>query len=290
VNDLASQNKRRAAVQLLSFALVLTAVVFLLLVLFVGPLIALLLGVVSGAVGAYSALRFGASTILSISGAQPASREKYARFHNLVDGLSVGAGVVRPELYVVQSGGANVFTVARAPGKTSLCATTGLLRKLDRIELEAVVAHELTHVRALETYSNTVTVATVGSVPLLADYTDLAVQNGRKWMWPLALLFGLLMFAAPLFAWLLRRSTDPDQECLADLRGVAVTRYPPGMAAALETLKNTSTVVDSGSRAAAHLWISSPFGEDDTNSGARSAELFETHSPLEERIAVLREL
>jgi len=228
--------------------------------------------------------------VLSVSGAQVAARKKYERYHNLVDGLSVGAGVVRPELFVVQSGGANVFAVARAPGRASLCVTTGLLRKLNRIELEAVIAHELTHVRALESYANTVTAATAGSVPLLADFTDQAVQKGRKWVWPFALLFGFLMLAAPLYAWIIRKSLNTDQESLADLRGVAVTRYPPGLAAALEKLKNGSTVVDSGSRAAAHLWISTPFAGDTPGRGAKSVRLFDTHQPLEERIAVLREL
>ncbi|MFV1991244.1 MAG: M48 family metalloprotease, partial [Acidimicrobiales bacterium] len=155
---------------------------------------------------------------------------------------------------------------------------------------EAAIAHQLAHVRAWESYTNTVAAATAGFVPLLADVTDQAVQKGRKWVWPFALLFGLLMLAAPLFAWALRKSVNTDEETLADLRGVAVTRYPPGLAAALEKLKNGSTVVDSGSRAAAHLWISTPFASDESGRGAKSVRLFDTHQPLEERIAVLREL
>ncbi|MFV1989300.1 MAG: M48 family metalloprotease, partial [Acidimicrobiales bacterium] len=201
MDQLASHNKRRASVWLLTLGGAVGLLVFLVLFAFVGPLVSFVAGVALGALAAFSARRFGASMVLSVSGAKLAARENYERYHNLVDGLSVGAGVVRPELFVIQSGGANLFTVARAPGDASLCVTTGLLRRLNRIELEAVVAHELTHVRALESYANTVTAATAGSIPLLADYTDQAVQKGRKWVWPFALLFGFLMLAAPLYAW-----------------------------------------------------------------------------------------
>jgi heat shock protein HtpX len=189
--------------------------------------------------------------VLRVSHVRPVSADEEPRYHNLVEGLCVSAGLPKPDLYVIDDDAPNSFATGRDPRHAAIVVTTGLLRKLSRMELEGVVAHELSHIRANDTLVTGLGAALVGL--------------------PLAPAGAL---AERLLGSLVGRARERD----ADLGGVRLTRYPPGLAAALENIRRSGAATVPASRATAHLWISSPL---DGEAGA---------TRLEERIAALRDM
>lgn len=240
---------------------------------------------------------------LAMSHARPADPEKYARLHNLVEGLCIAAGLPKPRVYVIEDSAPNAFATGRDPRHAAVAVTTGLLDKLSRIELEGVLAHELSHVKNYDILASTLAVTFVGIITLLADFTLRFLwwggprhRNDSRAGGPgpaaiLGVLGFVLLLAAPLAARVMQFAVSRRRETLADFTGVSLTRYPPGLISALEKLKDDSTVVHSSSRATAHLWIESPLAR--TPEEGRLAwlnRLFDTHPPLEERIQALKEL
>jgi heat shock protein HtpX len=227
-------------------------------VLSVGALVAILAGPLVLAAAAVLALvlavvayLYADRMVLRVSHAQPVSAEEEPRYHNLVEGLCVSAGLPKPDLYVIDDAAPNSFATGRNPTHASIVVTTGLLEKLSRVELEGVVAHELAHIRSNDILVTSLGVALIG-VPLMPA----GALGGRL----LALLVG--------------RGREGD----ADLGGVRLTRYPPGLAAALEKVRRDGEGAVPVSRATAHLWISSPLdGEDGPGR-------------LDRRIAALRDM
>ncbi len=201
---------------------------------------------------------------LSLSHARPADPHEHARLHNLVEGLCVAAGLRKPGVYVVDDDAPNAFAVGRGPRHASVAVTTGLLQRMNRIELEGILAHELSHVKSYDVLVSSVAVVFVG-LPLLV--------------------------AAPLADRILALAVGRRREALADFGGVQLTRYPPGLVTALEKLKEDPAVVRSGSRATAHLWIESPRSHHAPAGRLPLPDrLFDTHPPLEDRIQALKEL
>ena len=239
---------------------------------------------------------------LRMSHARPADRVAHARLHNLVEGLCIAGGLPRPEVYVVDDPAPNAFATGRDPRHAAVAVTTGLLDKLTRVELEGVLAHELSHIKNRDTLVSTLAVTLVGVLTLLADVALRFLWWGgprhrddrRAGSGPAAILgvAGLaLLVVAPLVGRLMRFAVSRRREALADVSGVALTRYPPGLISALEKLRDDTTVVHSASRATAHLWIESPLARVPSEGrGVWLNRLFDTHPPLDERIAALREL
>jgi heat shock protein HtpX len=257
---------------------------------------------VAGA-GAFLAWWKSDAVALAMSHARPADPVAHARLHNIVEGLCIASGLPKPRVYVIDDPAPNAFATGRNPRHAAIAVTTGLLEKMNRIELEAVVAHELSHIKNYDILVSTLAVTLVGAVALLADWTL------RFWWWGgprhrdderggragpsavVALVGVVLLALAPLAARLMQLAVSRRRELLADLSGVSMTRYPPGLIAALEKLRDDTTVVHSASRATAHLWIEQPTARDRTEGRlAWLNRLFDTHPPLEERIAALREL
>jgi heat shock protein HtpX len=235
---------------------------------------------------------------LAMSRARPASPEEYPRYHNIVEGLCIAAGLPKPDLYIVQDDAPNAFATGRNPRHAAVAVTTGLLDKMNRIELEGVLAHELSHVKNYDILVSTLAVTMVGAIALLADVGIRALwfgggrrddRGGAGSL--LGILALILIVLAPIVAKVMQLAVSRRRESLADFSGVEMTRYPPGLIAALEKLRDDQTVVGSGSRATAHLWIEQPMARTkEEGSFARLNRLFDTHPPLEERIAALREL
>jgi heat shock protein HtpX len=236
---------------------------------------------------------------LSMSRAQPASVEEYPRLHNVVEGLCIAAGLPKPRLYIIQDDAPNAFATGRDPKHAAVAVTTGLLQKMNRIELEAVLAHELSHVQNYDILVSTLAVTMVGAVALLSDIGIRSLwfgggrrsrddNSGGSLLMILALVFLVL---APIVAKIMQLAVSRRRESLADFSAVEMTRYPPGMVSALEKLRDDQTVVAAGSRATAHLWIEQPMAQKkEEGPFSRLNHLFDTHPPLEERIAALREL
>ncbi len=299
-----SANKRRATLLLVGSVLPVLAVVCALALLAgagaVGLLVALVL------VGAASAAAWWKSdaVVLAMGHARPTTAESHPRLHNLVEGLCVAAGLPKPRVYVVDDPAPNAFATGRSPAHAAVAVTTGLLDTLHRIELEGVLAHELSHVKNYDIRVSTVAVTLVGVVAVLVDYSLRLLGRGdaghrddsrsrRTGLGPAALaVFGFVLLpVTPIAARLMQRCVSRRREALADFSGVMLTRYPPGLIAALEKLQADTTVVHSSSRATAHLWLESPLAR--TPAEGRLAwldRLFDTHPPLEERIQALKEL
>jgi heat shock protein HtpX len=299
--ELIKSNKRRSVV---------LVVVFVALVGLVGALVGALVG--NGVAFTIAALVFSAliafasywkadKIALSVSRARPAPPEEYARLHNLVEGLCIAGGLPKPGVYIIDDPAPNAFATGRNPNHAAIAVTTGLLEMLNRVELEGVVAHELSHIRNYDILVSTLAVTMVGSVALL---TDLAIRtmwwnggrvarggdrsNGNN---PIGYVGIVLLAFAPLVAKLMQATISRRRETLADVSACQLTRYPPGLISALEKLQADRTVTHSASTATAHLWIEQPLsgvGDDGKLGGIH--KLFDTHPPLEERIALLREL
>lgn len=241
---------------------------------------------------------------LSMSRAQPADEREHAQLHNIVEGLSIAAGIPKPRVFVVQDQAPNAFATGRNPQHAAIAVTTGLMEKLDRDELEGVIAHELAHVKNRDTLVMTIAVTLVGVIVLLADWMIRAMwwggggrdrDSGSGLGLPFAILGMLLLVLAPLIAQLLQFAVSRQREFLADAEGVFLTRYPDGLIGALEKLQGDQTVVRTASRATAHLWIESPIArhankaQHASKQGAWVNRMFDTHPPLEVRIQALRE-
>jgi len=299
--ELIKSNKRR------SVALV---TVFVLLVALVGAAIGMLVGngvlftlialVISGLI-AFTSYWKADKIALSVSRARPAPEAEFQRLHNLVEGLCIAGGLPKPGVYVIDDPAPNAFATGRNPNHAAIAVTTGLLEKMNRVELEGVVAHELSHIRNYDILVSTLAVTMVGAIALM---TDLAIRtmwwnggrvarrgdhdNGTN---PLAYVGIILLVVAPIVAKLMQATISRKRETLADVSACQLTRYPPGLISALEKLKADTTVTHAASTATAHLWIEQPMsgvGDDGKLGGIH--RLFDTHPPLDERIALLREL
>lgn len=299
--ELVRSNKRRSVALIVAFVLI-------------AALVGLAVGYVSGFgwPGAVIALVIAAAVAfasywkadaiaLAVSRAKPADPDEYRRLHNLVEGLCIAGGLPKPGVYIVDDPAPNAFATGRDPKHAAIAVTTGLLEKLNRVELEGVIAHELSHIRNYDILVSTLAVTLVGFVALL---TDVAIRmmwwNGgrvrregdeRDGANPLAFIgFALLIFA-PIIARAMQATISRRRETLADVSAVQLTRYPPGLISALEKLRDDTTVTHSASTATAHLWIEQPMaGVGDRGRLGSFHRMFDTHPPLEERIALLREL
>lgn len=246
---------------------------------------------------------------LSMSHAQPADQPAYARYHNLVEGLCIAGGLPKPRLYVIEDDAPNAFATGRDPKHAAIAVTTGLLAKMNRVELEAVLAHELSHVKNRDILVSTLAVTMVGVIALMSDWAMRFLwwggprhrndrsDNSNGGAQLVAVLGIALLVVTPIIAKLMQFAVSRRRESLADLSAVTMTRYPPGLISALEKLRDDQTVVHSGSRATAHLWIESPIPRsqaEETPGNERNLSrinrMFDTHPPLSERIAALREL
>jgi heat shock protein HtpX len=302
-----AQNKRRSALIIIGFVLVVALVVAAFdLVIGGGGIIAFAIALPVAGIAAFLSYWKSDAIALAMSRAREADVETYPRLHNLVEGLCIAGGLPKPRLYIVDDPAPNAFATGRNPQHAAVAVTTGLLEKLNRVELEGVLAHELSHVKNYDILVSTIAVTMVGVVALLADigvrmlwfgggrraYGDR--DNGGGGAGLLLIPAILLLVLAPVVAKAMQAAVGRRRESLADVSGVEMTRYPPGLISALEKLREDSTVVASHSRATAHLWIEEPTPQN--NGQGRVSflnalnRMFATHPPLEDRIAALREL
>ena len=299
--ELIASNKRRTVILIVSFvivvALVGTAIGAITGLRWMGTVVA----VVIAAIFAIASYWKSDSIALAVSRAHPADPNEYQRLHNLVEGLCIAGGLPKPRVYVIDDPAPNAFATGRNPKHAAIAVTTGLLEKMNRVELEGVIAHELSHIRNYDILVSTLAVTMVGAVALL---TDTAIRlmwwNGGRvsrqgdrddGMNPLAIVGFVLLIVAPIIAKAMQATISRQRETLADVSACQLTRYPPGLIAALEKLKEDTTVTHSASTATAHLWIEQPMsGVGDRGRLAGIHRLFDTHPPLDERIALLREL
>jgi heat shock protein HtpX len=227
--------------------------------------------------------------VLAMSSAKEVKHEENPELYHLVENLCITAGLPVPKIYIIEDSAPNAFATGRDPEHGVVCVTTGILDKLEKIELEGVLAHELSHIGNRDILLSTVVVVLVGLVALMADwFRHWSIFGGgddsdnRN---PLIMIVGILLsLLAPLAAMLIQLAISRKREFLADASGALLTRYPEGLARALEKISADQEPLEAANRATAHLYISNPF------KGQKISKLFMTHPPMEERIAALREM
>ena len=232
--------------------------------------------------------------VAAVTGAQPADRTAYPRLYHVVETVAIAAGLTQPPpVYVIDDSAPNAFAAGRSPQKAYVAVTTGLLDLMSERELEGVIAHELSHVRNRDVRLMTLVAVLVGVVALVSDlllrfaFSGGGRRSGNAGLVALALgVFALAI--APVAAVLIQLSVSRRREYLADASGAEITGDGEGLALALRKLLLDTTETKHASRAVAHLYIESPLNQ---ASGIRSAfrSLFDTHPPLESRIAALEE-
>lgn len=234
--------------------------------------------------------------VLSMSGAREISHDSARELYHLVENLCITAGLPVPKIYIIDDTAPNAFATGRDPEHAVIAVTSGLLQKLDKAELEGVLAHELSHIGNRDILLATIVTVLVGVVVLLADWF---------WRWSffggrrksdndnsqigliLAIVAIALLILAPLFAQLMQMAISRKREFKADADGALLTRYPDGLARALEKISADIEPLEVANRATAHLYIASPLKGHDGHVGFFT-KLFMTHPPVEERIAALR--
>ena len=228
--------------------------------------------------------------VLTMTGAKVITEEDHPQLYNLVQEIVIASGLPMPKIAIVNDAAPNAFATGRNPERAVIAFTTGLLEKMDREQIQGVVAHELAHVANRDTLVSAVAATTAGALALMSDLLIRMMWFGgnrqrNSGSNPLALVAALVaLILAPIAATLLRSAISRRREALADATAIAYTRNPAGLRRALETLAEDSTVVNQKSTAVAHVWIESPLDARST------AKLFATHPPIEERIALLRKM
>lgn len=253
------------------------------------PILAAVFAIPSSLIGYYT----GDKIALASNRAVAVPKDAASELHRLVENLAITAGVPKPKLYIISSPALNAFATGRDPEHASLAVTTGLIERLERSELEGVLAHELSHVRNYDIRFGTVVAVFVGFIVILSDLLlrttlwggglrarDSRGQNGSG---VLAVVGLVLLIASPIVVKLIQLAISRQREYLADSSGALLTRYPEGLARALEKISQGPPLRTAG-HATAHLYIANPFN-------ARSlGHLFATHPPIEERVKRLRQL
>ncbi|MCB1005276.1 MAG: M48 family metallopeptidase [Acidimicrobiales bacterium] len=300
--DLIRANKRRSVLLIIGFLVVVVLIGVVLGYLFGNGPVFTIVALVFGAVMAFTSYWKADKIALAVSRARPADPQEYRRLHNLVEGLCIASGLPKPGVYVIDDPAPNAFATGRNPRHAAIAVTTGLLEKMNRIELEGVLAHELSHIKNDDILVSTLAVTMVGVVALLADMGVRMLwfgggrrsndnNGGNVVTLVLAVAALVLIVLSPIIAQLMQFAVSRRRETLADMSGVEMTRYPPGLISALQKLQADQTVVRSASRATAHLWIESPLARTpEEGKMSKLNRLFDTHPPLEERIAALQEL
>jgi heat shock protein HtpX len=235
---------------------------------------------------------YGDKMVLGISQARPVDPKENPYLNNTIEGLAIAAGVPAPKAYIIDDTAPNAFATGRNPQNSAIAVTTGLLQKMNRLELEGVIAHEMSHIKNYDIRYSTLVVVLVGTVALLSDWMGRSFFYGRGRREGkrgggnaiILLLALILVILAPIIAKLLQLAISRQKEYLADSSGALLTRYPEGLASALEKISKDTEPLEVANKATAHLYIVNPL----LDHRSKLNNLFDTHPPTEERVKRLR--
>ncbi len=232
----------------------------------------------------------GDAIALALSHAQAVKREQAVELYRVVENLSIAGGIPMPKVYVIDDSAPNAFATGRDPQHASIAVTSGLLDKLDKTELEGVIAHELSHVGNRDILVMSVTMVLVGAIAMLADFFLRSMwfrgRNDREGGNALMLVGIVLAILSPIVASLMQLAVSRKREYLADASGALLTRYPEGLASALEKIAKDKEPLEVANKATAMLYIENPLEEH----GGFLNNLFSTHPPVADRIKRLRDM
>jgi len=255
----------------------------------------LVLALIIASVSAFASYYASDKIVLAISRARPVTKEEFPHLYNVVEGLAIAAGIPAPRCYVIEDTAPNAFATGRNPKNSVICVTTGLLEKMNRVELEGVISHEMSHIKNYDVLVQTLTVVMVGVIALMSDWIL------RSFLWggrrrggrdkggagAILIVVGLVLAVlSPIISQLIRLAISRKREFLADASGAMITRYPPGLASALRKLDADTEPLEAANKATAHLYIVNPLKD----IKGKVNRLFSTHPPIEERIAALEKM
>jgi heat shock protein HtpX len=309
--DYIAKNKRESWILIFSFLIVISLLGFVFAQVYQNSAIlyfAVGFSVFSSLISYY----FSDSITLALSRAQAVDRKDNPQLYNVVENLCIAAGLPTPKIYLIDDTAPNAFATGRDPKHAVICFTTGILQKLEKTELEGVAAHELSHIGNYDIRVMTLVVVLVGTVTLLADWFLRASffggrrksnDGGGNQLAAIIAIAGIILaILSPVIATLIKLAVSRQREFLADSSGALLTRYPEGLARALEKISKDKEPLEAANKATAHLYIVNPFHDDrgpstslgttSASHGSRSwfAQMFNTHPPVEERIKRLREM
>jgi heat shock protein HtpX len=289
-------NKRRSLLVIAGFVAFVISFVWLLGQIFNTDPGFIIIAVIFSLVSAFSSYFWGDKLILNLSGAKPADRDQHFNFYTAAENLAIAAQIPKPELYVIDSPALNAFATGRDPDHAVICATTGLINKLDKSELEAVIAHEISHITNYDIRLMTIVAVLVGTISLLSNWIlrsrrlGISGKDENKKSSPLTLALGIIgLILAPIAAKLIQLALSRQREYFADTSAVKLTRQPQSLISALQKLDQNPTPLQTANTATAHLYVVNPLKN--INGGIKKlATLFSTHPPIEERINNLKQM
>ena len=242
---------------------------------------------------------FSDKIVLAMHHAEPVEMKSHPELYRVLENLTIAAGLPMPKFYLIADGQPNAFATGRDAKHAIVCVTSGLLDITDRSELEGVLAHELSHIGNRDMLLSTVAVVLVGFISILSNMFMRSLMfggmgrrdNDRENSGGILIIVGIVLsLLAPLFASLLQLAISRRREFQADTSGALLTRYPEGLASALQKISHFSRPLATANNATAHLFLQNPFGAD--SNGTRKTpwlvKIFSTHPPMEERIAALK--
>lgn len=295
--DLIAKNKRESWILIFSFLVIIGILGFVFSQAYGRPEIlyfAVGFSVISSLISYY----YSDSITLALSQAKQVDRQSNQDLYRLVENLCIAAGLPTPRIYIIEDTAPNAFATGRDPEHAVVCVTTGILQKLEKTELEGVIAHELSHIGNYDIRVMTLVVVLVGTITLLADWMLRARFFGRgndregNQLKSLFMIVGIILaLLSPIIATLIKLAVSRQREYLADASGALLTRYPEGLAKALEKISADTEPLEAANKATAHLYIVNPLKEHKEQSSVGwFAGMFNTHPPIQDRIKRLREM
>lgn len=288
-----SQNKWKTYFIMAIFVFLFSGFFYLIGLYFDSPNSYLFLGVSISLFSTFASYYWSDKIVLWTAKAVPADKKQYFDFYTSVENLSIASGLPMPKLYVIEDAAPNAFATGRDPKHAVVCATTGLLRMLDRSDIEGVIAHELSHIKNYDILLSSIVAVLVGTIALLSDWIMRSFwwrgsdrDNNRNPVF--FFLFIIALILTPIVATLIQLAISRKREFLADATGVLMTRNPQGLASALEKISAYPHAMKNASSSISHLFISNPLKKSKTASWITN--LFSTHPPVEERLKILRSL
>ena len=292
-SDEIAKNKRLSLILAITVSLILFFLVYFIVYFLIPELIviALPLSIILIVIYTYSSYRFGDSIVLSTTNAKLAEQKEHQYLLDTVEGLSIASGIPTPKTYIIESQDLNAFATGRNPENASIAVTTGLIKTLNRQELEGVIAHEISHIKNRDILFMTLVAVLVGLAAILSQLIIRSMwfggQRNRRDKGGLIIIVFIvgiiLAIFAPIATRLVQFAVSRKREYLADASGVSITRYPEGLASALEKIANTNQGRIKVSEAVSHLFFVDP-------QKSSLDSLFATHPPIRERIKRLREM
>ena len=295
-------NRRKTFLLIFGAIVLLGAVGYVLGLLYASGPYGLVGAVALAVVLSFTSYFAGDRIVLASTRAKQVSLQEQPRLHNIVEGLSIAAGIPKPRVYVIPERAPNAFATGRNPEHSSVAVTEGLLETMNRVELEGVIGHELAHVVDRDILVGTIVATLVGAIVLISEFFM------RSWWWggfrgrrggdrsgggAEAIIFAIglvLLVLAPIVGQIIRLAVSRQREFLADAQGAMLTRYPPGLASALRKIAAASAIpMRSANNATAHLWLNQPSRIQGEGMGPLE-KLFSTHPPIAERIRRLEEM